>query len=490
MEAVQQRQTKFYQALISVGVMAALMFACIVGLGADPQIPLILGCLVAGAVAIWVGYSWDEILDGMVEGITQSLEAILILMLIGVLVGTWIAAGTVPTMIFYGLSIINADFFLPATMLITTLVAFAIGSWGTVGTVGLAFMGIGIALGIPAPIVAGCVVSGAYLGEIISPLSDATNLTAAVVGKSVFSVVRRIVPLAVVALVATEIIYLAMSLLGGTGAAAGATSDVDALMQNLGAAFNITPVALIPVVLVVACIVLKVPAIPSMLFGSLAGVAVAMALQGADLATLVSVSYAGFVSNTGQEMIDNLLTAGGLSSMMYAISIIVIAMAFGGVMRSTGQMEALIAPLVSRLKSFGALNGVTVASCIGMNVILPDQYLGISVPGQMFADEYKKRRLSEEDLSLALLGGGAVSSPLIPWNTCGIYCMGILGVGAAAYAPFAVFCLAMPVITVAYGVLVSRKMGRAAAEAATPAPEASKPEAALAQEDDLEPALP
>lgn len=466
METVSKRQTRFYQALISVVVMAALMFACIVGLGADPQIPLILGCLVAGAVALWARYTWDEILEGMIEGITQSLEAILILMLIGMLVGMWIAAGTVPTMIFYGLSVINADFFLPTTMLITTLVAFAIGSWGTVGTVGLAFMGIGVALGIPAPVVAGCVVSGAYLGEIVSPLSDATNLTAAVVGKSVFSIVRRIVPLAVVGLVVSEVIYLAMSLLGDTTAAAGATSDVDALMQNLSAAFNITPVALIPVVLVVACIVLKVPAIPSMLFGSLCAAVVAVFLQGADLASLVAVSYEGFVSNTGQEMIDNLLTAGGLNSMMYAISIIVIAMAFGGVMRSTGQMEALIAPLVVRLKSFAALNGTTVLSCIGMNVILPDQYLGISVPGQMFADEYGKRHLSQEDLSLALLGGGAVSSPLIPWNTCGIYCMGILGVGAAAYAPFAVFCLAMPVITVAYGVVASRKLGRKAQEQA------------------------
>ena len=187
----EKREAKLYHALITVGVMAVIMFTAIVLFDATPHIPLVLGCLAAGLVAVSLGYSWEEILEGMIEGITDSLEAILILLLIGVLVGAWIAAGTVPTMICYGLKLVSPGIFLPATMLICLLTAFAIGSWGTVGTIGLAFMGIGLALDIPAPLVAGSVISGAYMGEVISPLSDATNLAAAVAGENVFRIVKN-----------------------------------------------------------------------------------------------------------------------------------------------------------------------------------------------------------------------------------------------------------------------------------------------------------
>lgn len=455
--AAKTKETKLYQALISIVVMAALMFVCIVVLDADPQIPLILGCLVAGLVALWAGYTWDDMLDGMIKGITQSLEAILILMLIGVLVGVWIASGTVPTMIYYGLMLINAQYFLVTTMAICSLVAFAIGSWGTVGTIGLAFMGIGLALDVPAPLVAGCVVSGAYFGEIVSPLSDATNLTSAVVGRSVFGIIQKVLPLALVAFALAEIMYFALglSLRGGDGASVA--GNVTPLLDALSGAFNITPVALLPMGIMVACILAKVPAIPAMLAGALAGALVAVGLQGADAGNLVGVSFSGFVGETGQEMLDRLLTAGGLMSMMNAISIVIIAMGFGGLMQSTGQMSALLAPIAPRLKGFAALNGVNSAFCVGMNAILPDQYLGISVPGQMFAEEYDNRGIDRERLGVSLLGAGGVSSPLIPWNTCGIYCMGILGVSAMEYAPFAFFDLLMIVVVVASGVLIGKR---------------------------------
>lgn len=456
-----ERETKFHHALISVTVMAAFMFVCIVAFGSDPQVPLMLGCAVAGVVAIVIGYSWDEILEGMIEGITQSLEAILILLLIGVLVGVWICSGTVPTMIYYGLQVLNDKFFLAASMAICGLVAFVIGSWGTVGTIGIALMGIGVALGLPAPLVAGSVISGAYLGEIVSPLSDATNLTAAVVGRSVFDVVKRAMTPALVATAIALFAYLVIGLTsGGTAEAGDVTSGTGPLLDNIAGAFDVSPVTLIPMLVMVVCIALKVPAIPSMLAGALVGAFIAVFLQGVPVDGLILVSTEGFVSNTGYEMLDALLTAGGMASMMDTISIIIIAMAFGGLMKSTGQMEALIRPLVSRLRSFGPLNTATSGMCIVSNLILPDQYLGISVPGQMFSDEYDKRAIDRTYLSTGLLGGGAVTSPLIPWNTCGIYCMSILGVGALAYAPYAFFDIAMVAVTVVWGFLVAGKVKR------------------------------
>lgn len=466
MEELQKdaRETKFHHALISVVVMAALMFVCIVAFGADPQVPLILGCAAAGIIAGIIGYSWDEILEGMIEGITQSLEAILILLLIGVLVGVWIASGTVPTMIYYGLQVINDKFFLAASMAICGIVAFVIGSWGTVGTIGIALMGIGMALGLPAPLVAGSVISGAYLGEIISPLSDATNLTAAVVGRSVFDVVRRaLVP----TLVATAIALAGYLLIGVASTSAGdVTSGTALLLDNIAGFFNVSPITMLPMLVMVVCIALKVPAIPSMLVGALAGAIIAVFLQGIPVADLILISKDGFVSNTGYEMLDSLLTAGGMASMMNTISIVIIAMAFGGLMKSTGQMEALIRPLVSRIRSFGPLNATTSGLCIVSNLILPDQYLGISVPGQMFSDEYDKRNIDRTYLSTGLLGGGAVTSPLIPWNTCGIYCMSILGVGALAYAPYAFFDIAMVAVTIVWGFFVAHKVQQAAPQVA------------------------
>lgn len=450
-----KKVTKFHHALISVIIMVILIFSAVVGFGAEPQIPLIFGCFAAGIVAVWIGYSWEEILEGMISGITQSLEAILILMLIGMLVGTWIASGTVPTMIFYGLQLISARYFLFATALICLIVSFAIGAWGTVGTVGLAFMGIGLALGIPAPVVAGSIITGAYCGEIVSPLSDATNLTAAVVGRNVFDLMKRVMGIAMAAFVVAEIMYFVTGLQYGGGNSAEIAANIDPLLNSLKDTFTISPLALIPMVIMVICIIVKFPAIPSMLAGIISGMAVAMLMQGAALPNLITYSFSGFVSNTGMELLDTLLTAGGLFSMMNSISIVIIAMAFGGLMQHTGQMGALVAPIVKHIRGEGGLSALTVVSCIGMNVILPDQYLGISVPGQMYADEYDKRGFDRLNLSRTLLCGGAVTSPLIPWNTCGIYCMSILGVSALQYLPFAYFDLILPVMMIVFGFAVA-----------------------------------
>lgn len=454
------KTTRFYHALISIAVMAILIFGAVVGLGAEPQIPLVFGCLVAGIVAVWIGYSWEEILQGMTNGITQSLEAILILMLIGMLVGTWIASGTVPTLIYYGLQLIDAQHFLVATALICLIVSFAIGAWGTVGTVGLAFMGIGLALGIPAPVVAGSIITGAYCGEIVSPLSDATNLTAAVVGRNVFDLMKRVIGIALAAFAIAEVMYFITSRQYGGGDLAEVAANINPLLSSLKETFSISLIALIPMIIMVVCIIIKFPAIPSMLAGIISGMMIAVVVQGITPAELAEYSFSGFVSNTGMELLDELLTAGGLMSMMNSITIVIIAMAFGGLMQHTGQMAALVAPLVKHIRGEGGLSALTVVSCIGMNIILPDQYLGISVPGQMYAGEYDKRGFDRLNLSQTLLCGGAVTSPLIPWNTCGIYCRSILGVSALQYLPFAYFDLILPVLMIVFGFVSPKLFGK------------------------------
>ena len=442
-----KKQAKLHHALISVVCMIALIFSTVVLLGAEPQIPLIFGCMIAGIVAIHLGYSWEEIVQSLIGGISKSLEAILILILIGALIGTWILSGTVPAMIYYGLQLISEKYFLFTAALFCLMISFAIGAWGTVGTVGLAFMGIGQALGIPAPMIAGCIISGAYCGEVISPLSDATNLAAAVIGKSVFDTTKKSMFLSLSVFAFAEAFYFFLGF-QFPGSRQGAAADISLLMESLHDSFHITLPALLPLFLMILCIIIKFPAIPSMLVGILSGYVIAVIFQGASPEALLTVSYSGFVSQTGNGLLDQLLTAGGMMSMMNSISIILIAMAFGGLMQRTGQMSALISPIIRFFQRKEALNSLTAITCILTNLILPDQYLGISVPGQMYFEEYKKRGLSSLELSRPLLCGGAVTSPLIPWNTCGIYCFSILSVGPLSYMPYALFNLFLPIVLI------------------------------------------
>ncbi|MDO4459197.1 MAG: Na+/H+ antiporter NhaC family protein [Clostridia bacterium] len=447
------RETRLYHSLISVVTMVVIMFVSIVGFGLTPQVPLVFGCFVAGVVSFIIGYNWEEILEGMISGIVNSLEAILILLLIGMLVGSWIASGTVPALIYYGLKIVSPAIFLPATMIICMIVSLAIGAWGTVGTIGLAFMGIGLALKMPAPLVAGCVISGSYLGDVVSPLSDATNLTAAVVHGDVFAIVKKVLPVSVAVAVFSVICY---AIVGTKYAGGEMGSDIPVLSESLASQFNISPVAIIPLAVMVLCIALKMPAIPSMFLGSVAGMIIAVFYQGSSIGDAFGYAFSGYVSETGNELIDNLLTAGGMEGMLESISIIIIAMSFGGLMKATKQMEVLVKPIIIRIKNLGSMNFITVLTCIFMNIILPDQYLGISMPGAMYADEYKKRGFSNIALSAGLLGA-AITSPLIPWNTCGIYCMTFVSASPLEYAPYAFFCWMLPIATILVGFIGSRR---------------------------------
>ena len=452
-----RKATSFHHALITVTAVILCVYFGIIHWRSEPQIPLVLACLCAGLMAFFLGYSWDEILQGMIDGIIDSLEAILILLVIGMLVGSWIASGTVPTMICYGLKIVTAGTFLPAAMITCLLISFAIGSWGTVGTIGLAFMGMGLSLGLSAPVVAGAVISGAYLGEVISPLSDATNLAAAVAGEDVFLIVRKAIVPALTAGCICVVLYAFTGLLLGKGEAQIVGSEIEPILNSLYSRFQITPATLIPLVLIIGFILMKIPAIPAMLFSALIGMIEAVFLQHMSMETVLSSAWSGYTGVSGNKMIDALLSAGGMKGMLDAVSVILFAMAFGGIMKKTGQMDALVRPLLESIHSNGILKAITVLTCVVMNTILPDQYLAISMPGQMYSDAYDQRGITRADLGTVLLGGGAVTSPLVPWNTCGIYCMTILSVSPLSYIRYAYLGLLLPFTVICMGFLPSQK---------------------------------
>ncbi|MDD2447377.1 MAG: Na+/H+ antiporter NhaC [Tissierellia bacterium] len=444
------RKPYLWEALFSFSFLILVMAVSIVKYGTDPHVPMLVGTLFAILISFKIGYSWDEIEKSMFDGIYQALQAIIILVIIGVLIGIWLISGVVPTMIYYGLAILKPNNFLIATVLICSITSLATGtSWGTAGTIGIALMGVARGLGIPASIAAGAIISGAYFGDKMSPLSDTTNLAPAVSGTDVFTHVKGMMPTTIVSYGIT----LAFFLIAGFQYGVGSTdiSSINIIREGLAANFNISPLLLIPPVAVILSMAFKTPAIPGITVGIILGAVFGIIMQGADFGSLISAAHGGYVSETGLVIIDELLTAGGLEGMMYSISLTIIAMMFGGIMDKTGQLEVIVNELFKRVKSAGGLMATTVFTCFFCNATMPEQYISVIVPGRMFANAYREKGLHPKLLSTVLEGSGTVTSALVPWNTCGIFLTGILGVSTWEYARYAVFNYLTPIVVIIFG---------------------------------------
>ena len=442
-----RRKPHLYEAILSFAFLIFVMALGIVKFGANPHIPMLIGAMFSALIALKIGYSWDEIQQGMFDGITQALQAIIILAIIGVLIGVWLLSGVVPTMIYYGLSILNPTIFLFATVIICAITSLATGtSWGTAGTIGIALMGIAKGLGIPAPIAAGAIVSGAYFGDKLSPLSDTTNLAPAVSGTDVFTHVKFMLPSTMISLGITLTIFLFTGFkFSGTAADMSAISQIK---EGIAASFKISPLLLIPPIAVILTIAFKMPAIPGITIGIILGAIEAFIFQGSSFGELLNAGYSGYISETGVEVIDELLTAGGLNGMMYSISLTILAMMFGGIMEKTGQLEVIVNALLKRIKTVPGLITLTEATCVLSNATMPDQYISIVVPGRMYANAYKERGLHPKTLSNALESAGTLSGALIPWNTCGAFMTTVLGISTAQYARYAYFNYLTPIIVI------------------------------------------
>jgi NhaC family Na+:H+ antiporter len=424
-----------------------------------------LGAAIAAIIAIQLGHPWIELQKAMVAGIGTAMGALLILLAVGALIGTWLMAGVVPSLIYFGLQILDPQWFFAATCIICAISALATGSsWTVAGTLGVALIGVSLGLGLNPAIAAGAVISGAYFGDKMSPLSDTTNLAPAVVDTDIFTHIRHMAwttgPSFVIALILFTIIGL------GADSVSDASS-LDRLMETLDANFNITVIALSPLAVVFYMAYKKVPPLPTILFGALLGGVLAVILQPAGvvamanspelsngMAMLKGVWMAlsdGYVSNTGVADVDDLLTRGGMSSMLVTIWLIMAALSFGAVLEHTGMLKRLIDSALKRAKSTGSLVTTVVLSCIGINVVAADQYIAIVLPGKMYKAEFKKRNLDPKNLSRVIEDSGTLTSPLVPWNTCGAYMAATLGVATLAYLPFVFFNLINPLVSIIYG---------------------------------------
>ncbi len=425
-----------------------------------PHIPLAIGIAITGLVGLKLGHKWDGIEKGVFHVINVSLPSVSILITVGMIIGVWIASGTVPTLIYYGLTVLSPEIFLAAAMILCSIVSVSLGtSWGTVGTVGLALMGIGAGFGIPVYWTAGAVVSGAFFGDKISPLSDTTNLAPAVTGTNLFDHIRNMMPTTVPAMLIALAIY---TVVGFTLIDSDQSSfeRIESITTALQKNFDISPWLLIPALLVIVLAVKKQPPIPSLFAGVLAGGAMAMFIQGAGLHDVFSYANSGYKIESGVTEIDKLLNRGGIQSMMWTISLVLLALGFGGALERTGCLEAIINVIIKRVKSFAGVQASATATSVATNLVAGDPYLSIALPGRMFAPVYRGMGYSTLNLSRAIEEGGTLISPLIPWNAGGAFVITGLALGVSdgnfenlLYIPLAFACWLSPVIGIIYATL-------------------------------------
>lgn len=447
-------------ALVPVAFLIAALSVTLLVIRSDadlPLIPIIFAAVVAAVVAAIHKHSWAEIEEGMVHGISLALKAVLILMAIGTLIGTWMLGGVVPTMIFYGLKILSPEIFLVATLLICSVVSLGTGSsWSTAGTVGVALIAIGMGLGIPVAMVAGAVVSGAYFGDKMSPLSDTTNLAPAVAGTDLFTHIRHMVWTTAPGYFISLLLY---GVIGLQFSAENLDSEkLDTMLTGLASNYYINPILLIAPCLVIVLVILKVPPLASILSGTLAGGIFAVATQSSTLTDVINAAYnfsgffeSGVLPQTGVEALDSLLGRGGVIAMMPTIGLIICALSFGGIMERTGMLNTIARALLKRAKSTGSLITTTIFSCIAMNILAAEQYMAIVIPGRMYKKEFDKRGLHPKNLSRALEDSATLTSPLVPWNSCGAYMFSVLGVNPFVYLPWAFVNLSNPIVSILYG---------------------------------------
>jgi len=468
------------QALVPVLFLVALLaFNVFVygddALGGSNQFVLLLGAAVAAVVGFRNGVSYTAMLEAIGYNLRSTTGAILILLFVGALAGTWLLSGIIPAMIYYGLQILHPTIFLPACIVICAIISLATGSsWTTSATVGIALIGIGRALDIPVGMVAGAVISGAYFGDKLSPLSDTTNLAPAMAGTDLFTHIRYMTHTTVPSIVITLVVFLLL----GFFQSSNGVADTQSLLDSINNRFTINAGLFVVPAVVIALIVRKAPPLVALMMGTLLGGVFALFYQpdlvletaGATHLT-VTTAYAGIMNAitvdnavvTDNALLNDLFTSGGMQGMLGTIWLIICAMVFGGVMDAIGALQKLSAALLAKAESTFQLFAGTAASCVTINLTASDQYLSIVLPGKMFEQAYRDRELAPENLSRTLEDAGTVTSVLIPWNTCGAYQSGVLGVGVGEYFLYAIFNWLSPIMTLVYaylGIKIKRLTGK------------------------------
>lgn len=460
------RSPSLLDALLPIGVLVVLLGLSVYlfgdGSSSGPnQIALMSAAFVAGLVGLKNGLRWAEIEEGILAGIHMAMKANLILLAVGALIGTWILAGTVPTMIWLGLKLISAEYFYVTSCLICALTALSIGSsWTVAGTLGIGLMGVAAGLGLDPAITAGAIISGAYFGDKLSPLSDTTNLAPAAAGADLFAHIRNMLR------TTTPALLIALAIFFVLGQQAGASHDTGRIAEVLAALeaqFRLGWHLLLPVAFLLFLAMRQWAAFPAVFLAALLGAVFALVFQPevmgrladpaagvlAPLKTVWSALFAGYESASGNAELDGLLSKGGMGSMLTTVWLIICAMCFGGVLERLGLLQRLLQSALRLVRSDSGLVASTITTSIGTNVITADQYIALVLPGRMYRAEYEKRSLAPTSLSRALEDGGTLTSVLVPWNTCGAYMAATLGVATLSYLPYCFFNLIMPVLAIA-----------------------------------------
>jgi len=417
---------------------------------AEPHFSLLLGAAAAGICAYAWGYKWSSIKEGFRNAISRTVPSLIILLIIGMLISVWIASGIVPALMYLGFYVFVAQWFLPLILFFCCIMALVTGSsWSTIGTIGVAAMGVSEGLGVPLHITAGAVVSGSFFGDKLSPMSDTTNITPSVLGVNLYEHIRHMLYTTLPALLITAIVFTIIGFIinGDNGNGGDVSLYTEGILDN----FRLSPWLIIPPAIVIALIVSKVPAIPSLLAGVVLGGIAYLVLQDGTIGELLSAIHSGYVLNSPNEEINELFSRGGMESMYNVVALAMVALIFGGIMNRTGMLHSIVLSITSLITSAGNLTLTVLSTSLFINIFGANQYLAVILPGQMFEECYRDKKLKLKNLTRTLEAGGTLTSPLIPWNSSAVFVYSALGVPVLAYAPYAFLCWFTFIIAAIWG---------------------------------------
>ncbi len=427
---------------LGIAVLPIIAMALLLGVGYGvyqirPQVLLIAAAFLTGCLGVVLRFRWEDMQKGIVESISKAMPAILIMLCVGVLIGSWMASGTIPMIIYYGLKLISPQFFLVTACLVCSITAMAAGtSWGTIGTVGVAFIGIAMGLGIPLGLAAGAIVAGAYFGDKMSPFSDIPNLAAVTAGANLFDHIKHMIWSAVPGWLLSLVVYFFLGLRYRTGTISSETMTV--ILDTIRKNFRFHIVLLLPLVIVFYLAFTKRPTIPGMLVSSLTAAVLAIIFQKESIVRIAQALNSGYPAATGVEAVDRLLSRGGLMSMMETQLVAFTAFSFGGIMQKTGMLAVILDRIMTVARRVGSLIAVTIGSCVVTAFVTGSSYLSVIIPGELFGPIFKKKNLAAKNLSRIIDECGGIIVPLIPWSMAGVYITGALGVPVLNYVPWAI----------------------------------------------------
>lgn len=418
---------------------------------AGMHLPLMIGVVIAAIIAYISGYKWEEIQEMMVRGVSRALPAIFILLIIGMIVGSWIASGVIPTIIYYGLSFIKPEIFIPLVALITGIVSITLGSsFVSIATVGIAFMAIGEGLGFSGGIIAGAVISGAFFGDKLSPLSDTTNIAPAMAETDLFTHIRHMLWDTIPAFLIALILYGVISI-KTAGNHTISSQEITNIQAGLDKLFNIHPSLLLLPILTIILMIRKTPAIPTLVFITFLGALLAVLFQGQGVSSLMQAMTTGFSGRSGIDSVDALLNAGGLMSMLSTIGLLIIATALGGILEDSGAFELITRKIMAKIKSTGSLISATIFSTLGLAFTTGEQMISIILPARSFVHKYREMGIDTKNLSRCVEAAGTVGINLVPWGVTAVYAQTMLGVNPLDFIPYAFFVILVPIINLIFG---------------------------------------